>query len=93
MNKKTISHFKLVRSFDRPGDLFRQNFSLKTSPERSEDLTIFKCETVSLLVSLNSFHLYLFTNSVNLSVFEYIYIGQDFVMTVSVFDLKVYHLY
>ena len=42
--------------------------------ERSKDLTSFKCEIVSLLVSLNSFHLYLLTNLVNLSVFEYIYI-------------------
>ena len=44
------------------------------SLEWSKDLTSFKCEMVSLPVSLNSFHLYLLTNSVNLSVFEYIYI-------------------
>ena len=54
--------------------IFRlKSFSLKRSLERSKDLASFKCEIVSLLVSLNSFHLYLFANSVNLSVFEYIY--------------------
>ena len=40
------------------------HFSLKRLLERSKDLTSFKCEIVSLLVSLNSFHIYLFTNSV-----------------------------
>ena len=48
------------------------HFSLKRWLERSKDLTSFKCKIVFLLVSLNSFYLYLFTNSVNLSVFEYV---------------------
>ena len=34
------------------------HFSLKRLLERSKDLTSFKCEIVSLLVSLNSLHSY-----------------------------------
>ena len=49
----------------------RIDFSLKRSLERSKDLTSFKCEIVSLLVSLNSFHLFIY---IERDIYIYIYL-------------------